>query len=332
MLDFLFAHIKQTHLGLFVIYCISLADSEFALATKMNYLFGLFCLQALAVLVCKGESILSVTNYGSLQISMVRHGEKYATNRDCYSYEDVPPRYHGMTHLRGLNDKLGTISLQVNVAVKVYLAVDSRYPYIHGPGYRNTGDIIMLGGCHTRTPFFIYESVAPQGPGLVQVNFQHSRMTGIFLRDSRAVKPEAELKVTVSRPSWEISMVREGEKFSTNRACYAMADVPPRFYGMTHIRGINDKPTQVQFTVNIPVKVYVAYDSRYPNPLNVNQFKNTGEKIVHAGCHPRVNFPIWERVVNRPGQVNLHFNAGRMMAIFVSPLYCDYTFKSGVYS
>jgi hypothetical protein len=130
-----------------------------------------------------------------------------------------------MTHLRGLNDKLSTISVQVNVAVKIYLAVDSRYPYIHGSGFLNTGDVVMLGGCHPRTPFIIYESVAAHGPGLVQVYFPHSRMTGIFLRDSRAAKPEAELKVTVSSPSWEISTIREGEKFSTNRDCYTITDV-----------------------------------------------------------------------------------------------------------
>ena len=54
-------------------------------------------------------SKLSVTGYGSLEVAMVRHGEKYATNRRCYAWEDVPPRYHGLTHVRGLNDKNGKV-------------------------------------------------------------------------------------------------------------------------------------------------------------------------------------------------------------------------------
>ena len=53
---------------------------------------------------------LSVTGYGSLEIAMMRHGEKYATNRACYRWEDVSPLYHGLTHVRGLNDKRGKVT------------------------------------------------------------------------------------------------------------------------------------------------------------------------------------------------------------------------------
>ena len=53
---------------------------------------------------------LSVTGYGSLEISMMQHGEKYATNRACYRWEDVSPLYHGLTHVRGLNDKRGKVT------------------------------------------------------------------------------------------------------------------------------------------------------------------------------------------------------------------------------
>lgn len=89
---------------------------------------------------------LAVTDYGSLEISMVRHGERYATNRPCYEYEDVPPLYQGMTHVRGPNDKVGVITFKVNVPIIIYLATDSRYPYIHGDEYEKTSDLVMLGG------------------------------------------------------------------------------------------------------------------------------------------------------------------------------------------
>lgn len=52
---------------------------------------------------------LSVTSYGSFEIAMLRHGEKYATNRPCYKWEDVSPLYHGLTHVRGLNGKHGKL-------------------------------------------------------------------------------------------------------------------------------------------------------------------------------------------------------------------------------
>jgi len=99
-----------------------------------------------AISVPAARDQLSVTDYGSLEISMVRHGEKYATNRPCYAYEDVSPLYHGMTHVRGLNDKHGTINFKVNVPVIIYLAIDSRYSYIHGNDYEDTGDLVMLRG------------------------------------------------------------------------------------------------------------------------------------------------------------------------------------------
>ena len=57
-------------------------------------------------------SSLSVTDYGGMKISMLRHGEKYATNRGCYALEDIPPKFHGMTHLRGPNDKSGNIQVR----------------------------------------------------------------------------------------------------------------------------------------------------------------------------------------------------------------------------
>ena len=66
---------------------------------------------------CYADRDLSVTGYGALQIAMLRHGEKYATNIPCYTWEDVPPLYHGMTHVRGLNDKLGNINFKVSVPV-----------------------------------------------------------------------------------------------------------------------------------------------------------------------------------------------------------------------
>ena len=92
------------------------------------------------------EEKLSVTDYGSLQISMVQHGEKYATNRPCYAYEDVSPLYHGMTHVRGLNDKVGAITFKVNSQVIIYLAIDSRHSYIHGNDYEDTGHGSHAGG------------------------------------------------------------------------------------------------------------------------------------------------------------------------------------------
>lgn len=88
----------------------------------------------------QAEHELSVTRYGALQIAMLRHGEKYATNRACYAWEDVPPLYHGMTHIRGLNDKAENINFKVSVSVIIYLAIDSRHAYIHGDDYENTGD------------------------------------------------------------------------------------------------------------------------------------------------------------------------------------------------
>jgi hypothetical protein len=113
---------------------------------------GLFFITAVAVLlqnVAQPSESLSVTNYGTKQISMMRHGEKYATNRPCYVWEDVQPKYHGMTHIRGINDKVGSFTFDVDAPVFVYLAVDSRYPYIHRPAFENTHDKFMLGGCHT---------------------------------------------------------------------------------------------------------------------------------------------------------------------------------------
>lgn len=269
---------------------------------------------------------LSVTDYGSSQVSMLRHGEKYATNRNCYKFEDVQPKYHGMTHVRGLNDKHGSFKFTVDVPVRVYVAVDSRYPYIHGSSFENTNDVIMLGGCHSRTPFNIYKSKKTFGPGRVTINFRFSRMTAVFVRDARLIQPDAELKI-VPPARAELSMVREGEKFSTNRPCYTMTDIPPRFYGLTHLRLLNDEKS-VSFTVNVPVVLYVAVDSRYPNILP-KSFTPTGEKIVHAGCHPRTDFPVFAQKYN-PGSVYIKLSSSRMMAVFVEPL-VDNTFKSGVY-
>ena len=89
---------------------------------------GFFFVAVLAVLLqilAHPCNSLSVTNYGIKQISMMRHGEKYATNRDCYSWEDVQPKYHGMTHIRGLNDKEGlfTVQLSKQHTIKSCLAV-----------------------------------------------------------------------------------------------------------------------------------------------------------------------------------------------------------------
>ena len=268
------------------------------------------------------EEQLSVTDYGSLQISMVRHGEKYATNRPCYAYEDVSPLYHGMTHVRGLNDKLGAITFKVNIPVIIYLAIDSRYSYIHGNDYDDTGDLVILGGCHhSRVKFPIYRSRRVHGPGLVTVNFQSSRMTGIFLRDNAFdVRPYAELKVTFPDTPREISMVRHGEKFSTNRDCYQMEDIPPKYHGVTHLRGPNDETT-ITFHVNIPVVVYVAIDSRNNgNTILPASFKATGEKIVHGGCHAPIDFPIYERKYPSGGIVSIPLLASRMLTVMVKPL------------
>ena len=268
------------------------------------------------------EEQLSVTDYGSLQISMVRHGEKYATNRPCYAYEDVSPLYHGMTHVRGLNDKLGAITFKVNIPVIIYLAIDSRDSYIHGNDYDDTGDLIILGGCHhSRVKFPIYRSRRVHGPGLVTVNFQSSRMTGIFLRDNAFdVRPYAELKVTFTGTPREISMVRHGEKFSTNRDCYQMEDIPPKYHGLTHLRGPNDETT-ITFQVNIPVVVFVAIDSRNNrNTILPASFKATGEKIVHGGCHDPTDFPIYERKYPSGGQVSIPLIASRMLTVMVKPL------------
>lgn len=59
--------------------------------------------------IVAGDDQLFVTSYGSYEIAMLRHGEKYATNRPCYKWEDVSPLYHGLTHVRGLNDKHGKV-------------------------------------------------------------------------------------------------------------------------------------------------------------------------------------------------------------------------------
>ncbi|CAH3187065.1 unnamed protein product [Porites evermanni] len=52
--------------------------------------------------IVAGDDQLSVTSYGSFEIAMLRHGEKYAANRPCYKWEDVSPLYYGLTHVRGL--------------------------------------------------------------------------------------------------------------------------------------------------------------------------------------------------------------------------------------
>lgn len=272
---------------------------------------------------CYADQDLSVTGYGALQIAMLRHGEKYATNRPCYEWEDVPPLYHGMTHIRGLNDKVGNVNFKVSVPVIIYLAIDSRYSYIHGADYEDTGDLVMLGGCHKpdRVKFPIYRSKKVHGPGLVTINFKSSRMTGIFLRDNAyQVRPYAELKVTFPGTPREISMVREGEKFSTNRKCYTMVDIPPKYYGLTHLRGPNDETT-VSFDVNIPVIVYVAIDSRlHRNNILPSTFIATGEKIVHGGCHALTDFPIYERKYPSGGTVTIPLSESRMLTVIVKPL------------
>ena len=288
------------------------------IASSAIILLGLFCT----------SFSLSVTNYGGKQISMLRQGEKYATNRKCYAWEDVQPKYHGMTHLRGLNHKQGPFIFYVDVPVIVYLAVDSRYSYIHGKAYENTHEKIMLGGCHARTPFIIYKRKQILGPGKVTINFTTSRMTGVFIRDARLVQPAAELKIVLLTSSYaELSMIYDGEKFSTNRDCYKMTDIPPRFYGLTHVRLLNDERS-FSFLINVPAIVYIAIDSRYKNILP-GKFKKTGEKIVHAGCHPPVDFPVYSKKFN-PDKVSVNLNESRMLAVFVEPL-VDNTFKSGVY-
>ena len=282
-------------------------------------IFSLLILATISGLQADHE--LCVTRYGALQISTLRHGEIYATNRPCYAWEDVSPLYHGLTHIRGLNDKIGNIVFHVSVPVIIYLAIDSRYSYIHGDDYENTGDVLMLGGCHSRVKFPIYRSKKVYGPGLVTVNFKSSRMTGIFLRDNAyQVRPYAELKVHFPGTPREISMVREGEKFSTNRACYTMVDIPPKYYGLTHLRGPNDETT-ITFAVNVPVIVYVAIDSRFNrNNILPSTFIDTGEKIVHGGCHDRTDFPIYERKYPSGGTVVIPLKESRMLTVMVKPL------------
>lgn len=179
----------------------------------------------------------------------------------------------------------------------------------------------MLGGCHKRVKFPIYRSKKVYGPGLVTVNFKSSRMTGIFLRDNAyQVRPYAELKVTFPGTPREISMVREGEKFSTNRACYTMVDIPPKYCGLTHLRGPNDETT-ITFAVNVPVIVYVAIDSRlHRQNILPSTFKATGEKIVHGGCHARTDFPIYERKYPSGGTVIIPLSESRMLTVMVKPL------------
>jgi len=271
---------------------------------------------------CKADFALSVTSYGDLQISMVQHGEKYASDRDCYELEDITPKYYGMTHVRGPNDKVGTYTMTVNVPVKIYLGVDSRNTYVNGNAFFNNGDRVTLGGCHARTPHYIYESKSVQGPGMINITWQERRMGSIFLADARLIGPWDVFKVTFPHayPLSEYSMVREGEKFSTNRDCYAMADVPPKYYGMLHLRGINDKTSPIEFSINVPSVVYVAIDSRHPNPLDSDKFRPTGEKIVHAGCHTPIDFPIYEYVVRKPGMVTINLSHTRMCAVFLTSL------------
>ena len=188
----------------------------------------------------------------------------------------------------------------------------------------------MLGGCLARTPFYVYRSRVPLGPGKVTVNFKASRVTGVFVRDARLVQDAAELKIVsldtnADRP--ELSMVREGEKFSTNRDCYTMINILPRFYGLTHVRLVNDVKS-FAFHINVPAIVYVAIDSRYSNLLP-SSFVKTGEKIVHVGCHAPVDFPVYMQKFN-PGNVSVTLKETRALAVFVEPL-VDNTFKSGVY-
>ena len=166
------------------------------------------------------------------------------------------------------------------------------------------------------------------GPGNVDVNFKASRITGVFVRDARLVQLAAELNIAPLKSKHaELSMTREGEKFSTNRACYTMTDIPPRFYGLTHVRLLNDEK-DISFHISVPAIVYVAIDSRYPNILP-SSFVSTGEKIVHAGCHPRVDFPVYSKKFG-PGIVSIVLQQWRSLAVFVEPL-VDNTFKSGVY-
>ena len=116
-------------------------------------------------------------------------------------------------------------------------------------------------------------------------------------------------------------MVREGEKFSTNRKCYTMVDIPPKYHGLTHLRGPNDETT-VSFHVNIPVVVYVAIDSRNKrHTILPSDFKATGEKIVHAGCHAPTDFPIYERKYPSGGAVTIPLSASRMITVMVKPLF-----------
>ena len=228
-----------------------------------------------------------------------------------------------LRHLMGLFCCLchWKVHFKVSLPVIVYLAIDSRNSYIHGAEYEDTGDLLMLGGCHKRTKFLIYRSKKVHGPGLVTINFNSSRMTGIFLRGNAfQVRPYAELKVTFPGTPREISMVREGEKFSTNRACYTMEDIPPKYYGLTHLRGPNDETT-ITFDVNIPVIVYVAIDSRlHRNTILPSTFIATGEKIVHGGCHARTDFPIYQRKYPSGGTVIIPLRDSRMLTVMVKPL------------
>lgn len=115
-------------------------------------------------------------------------------------------------------------------------------------------------------------------------------------------------------------MVRQGEKFSTNRDCYKMEDIPPKYHGLTHLRGPNDETT-ITFHVNIPVAVYVAIDSRNNrNTILPAYFKATGEKIVHGGCHAPTDFPIYERKYPSGGIVSIPLIASRMITVMVKPL------------
>ena len=172
----------------------------------------------------------------------------------------------------------------------------------------------MLGGCHKpRVKFPIFRSRRVHGPGLVTVHFKSSRMTGIFLRENAFdVRPYAELKVTFPGTPREISMVRD---------CYAMVDIPPKYHGLTHLRGPNDENT-ITFHVNIPVIVYVAIDSRNNrNTILPADFKATGEKIVHGGCHRPTDFPIYERRYPSGGTVTIPLIASRMITVMVKALF-----------
>ncbi|XP_032239391.2 uncharacterized protein LOC5513961 [Nematostella vectensis] len=290
------------------------------------------CLVGLVTMLVCAQCIgaLTVRDYGSFQVSMLRHGEIYATDRACYAWEDVTPWYHGMTHIRGPNDKQGDIRMRVDRPVKIFLAIDSRYPQNGPPNdqYKRTPDSVVLGGCHARTLFYIYESIVTHGPGHVIINAFSDNMAGIFLRDARLISPAARLHVTSLPAGWELGMMRDGEKYATNRASYAMTDVAPKFYGTLHLRGPNDKTSPMTFNINVPATLYVAIDTRYPNPLDMS-FVATGEKLVLAGSHPRTDFAVYEKSLP-PGNVVISLSATRMLAVMLKPQ-IDNTFKAGVY-